>query len=84
MADDNPVGTEPIQEQEPIKTAADLRIEALEARLDELEAKNRELREANAGLWAAAHPVQEAPAPAPAAVSETDIQTLYADLGIKE
>lgn len=75
------------QEQTPLRTAADLKIEALEKRLDDLEKINAELREANAGLWAAAHP---APAPAQdpasiqAAAGPSDIETLYKSLGIKE
>ena len=81
MADDTQ-GQAPIQTTEdpaPVKTAADLKIEALEKRLDDLEKLNAELREANAGLWAAAHP-----APAQAAAGPSDIETLYKSLGIKE
>ena len=44
---------------EPIKSTTDLEIEKLNARLDALESENRELRNANQGLWASLHPVQE-------------------------
>ena len=86
MADDEP--TQETVQQEPVKTAADLRIEQLEKRLNDLEQTNRELREANAGLWAAAHPVEQ-PEPmqtvqASAIPVKSDIETLYESLGIKE
>lgn len=89
MADDTQ-GQAPTQTTEdpaPVKTAADLKIEALEKRLDDLEKLNAELREANAGLWAAAHPApkpaQDPPAEPPAS-GPSDIETLYKSLGIKE
>lgn len=75
------------EDHTPVKTAADLKIEALERRLDDLEKLNVELREANAGLWAAAHPAPapaQDPAPAQAAAGPSDIETLYKSLGIKE
>lgn len=89
MADDTQ-GQAPTQTTEdpaPVKTAADLKIEALEKRLDDLEKLNAELREANAGLWAVAHPAPapaQDPAPAQAAAGPSDIETLYKSLGIKE
>lgn len=90
MADDTQ-GQAPAQtateDPAPVKTAADLKIEALEKRLDDLEKLNAELREANAGLWAAAHPAPapaQDPAPAQAAAGPSDIETLYRSLGIKE
>lgn len=86
MVNDEP-GQETVQ-QEPVKTAADLRIEQLEQRLNDLEQTNRELREANAGLWAAAHPVEQEPVQETVQVSaipiKSDIETLYESLGIKE
>ena len=44
---------------EPIKSTTDLALEKLTARLDALESENRELRNANQGLWASLHPVQD-------------------------
>lgn len=64
-----------------IRTAADLKIEELTKRLDDLEALNRELREANAGLWAAAHP---APQAVPETVTPALPQTDAADYVLKE
>lgn len=54
---------------EPVRSETDLKLEALEARIagiEEAHAKQiAELTEANRGLWAALHPVQQdAPAPA--------------------
>lgn len=86
MADDTQGQDQAQTEEQPVRTAADLKIEALEKRLDDLEKLNAELREANAGLWAAAHPVAQ---PEPVQVQtvqpeKSDIQTLYESLGIKE
>lgn len=63
-----------------IRTAADLKIEELTKRLDDLEASNKELREANAGLWAAAHPVPQTPETVTPTLPETDA----ADYVLKE
>lgn len=45
---------QPKEDQEQIKTAADLKMEELIARMDRLENENRELRQANKDLYAAA------------------------------
>ena len=73
-----------------IKTPTDLQLEKLTARLDALENENRELRDANRGLWAELHPVNQpavnpttagadTPAPGP-----TDYELVVKKLGIKE
>lgn len=81
-----------------IKTAADLKLEALEKRLADIEARHKaevdELMKANRELWAAAHPAKPAeppqPSPAPAgSAAETPAEDVgykrMADmLGLKE
>lgn len=84
MAETQDNGTEQTQE---IMTAADLRLEELSKRLDSLEAENRELREANKGLWAAAHNVDPEPAaqqdpPARMEPTVSDVDVLFKKLGV--
>lgn len=68
-----------------IKSTTDLEIERLNARLDALENENRELKQANQGLWASLHPVQE---PEPAAQTQPAADGAYnalaAKLGLKD
>lgn len=76
---------------EPIKSPTDLEIEKLNARLDALENENRELRNANKGLWAELHPVNQ-PAVEPITVGDdmpvntgpTDYEIVVNKLGLKE
>jgi len=71
---------------QPVKTEQDLRIEALEAKLSAMEKAHaqqvQELTEANRGLWAALHPVQDGQ-PAAAAASEPAVDTAYQALAAK-
>ena len=76
-------------ETKPIRTQSDLVLEELSRRLDTLEAENRELREANKGLWAAAHPAQPAQDPQTAQPAQTvhpdegaDVKTVYEKFGV--
>ena len=88
MAENETPDTTPAE----IKTTTDLQIEKLTARLDALESENRELKNANQGLWAQLHPVQDAPAPipsagivqAPPASADTAYDAVVKALGIKE
>lgn len=73
---------------EPVKTETDLRMEALEKEIASMKASHeqqvKELTEANRGLWAALHPVQEGqPAPAGPAPGETAYKVLADKLGLK-
>ena len=76
-------------ETKPIRTQSDLVLEELSRRLDTLEAENRELREANKGLWAAAHPAQPAQDPQTAQPAQTvqldkgaDVKMVYEKFGV--
>lgn len=72
------------QTTEPVKTETDLKLEALEkeiASLKEAHAKQiEELTEANRGLWAALHPVQDAQ---PGAAALVPGEAAYAALADK-
>ena len=74
---------------EPVKTETDLRVEALEKEIASMKASHeqqvKELSEANRGLWAALHPVQEGqPAPAAGpAPGEVAYKVLADKLGLK-
>ena len=61
------------EEQQTIKTAADLRIDDLEKRISEMEASHKkqvdELMEANRGLYAMLQSRQQEPAPQPEVVA---------------
>lgn len=75
------------QDTEEIRTASDLRLEELTKRLDALEAENLELREANKGLWAAAHPApsmmqQPESQVDDRSVSDKAVEVLYTKLGV--
>lgn len=84
MADASSEENNVTTEQETIKTEADLRLEELSKRLDALETENRELREANKGLWAAAHPVgEQQDASATEEPSKTDVDYVFEKLGVK-
>lgn len=80
---------DPTPDNEPVKTETDLRIEALEARIAGIEeahaAQIAELTEANRGLWAALHPVQEGqPAPAEPERGAAAYSALADKLGLDE
>lgn len=87
MAENEP---NPTPAAEPIRTPTDLQIEKLNARLDALESENKELKNANQGLWAQLHPVQNPdPIPSvgvqtPTANGPTDYEIVVEQLGIKE
>lgn len=76
-ADDTDKATAGNATEEPVRSAADLRMEAMEKRMEEMErahaAQIAELTEANRGLWAALHPVEQEqtaePAPEPGATA---------------
>ena len=73
---------------EPVRSETDLKLEALEARIagiEEAHAKQiEELTEANRGLWAALHPVQQdAPAPVEPSRGEAAYQALADKLGLE-
>ena len=79
-----PQTTQQEQQTEEIRTAQDLRLEELTKRLDSLEAENRELREANKGLWAAAHPAQAPAQPEHVKEGPSDVDILFKNLGVKQ
>lgn len=73
---------------EPVRSETDLRLEALEGQLSEIRAAYEkqiaDLQEANRGLWAALHPVQEAqPAPAGPMPGEAAYTALADKLGLE-
>jgi hypothetical protein len=73
---------------EPVRSETDLRLEALEGQLSDMRAAYEkqiaELKEANRGLWAALHPVQEAqPAPAGPVPGEAAYTALADKLGLE-
>ena len=92
MADNqttNPDQGAPIES--PVRTATDLELEKLTARLDALESENKELRNANQGLWAQLHPVQdtrqtvsEMPQTVVMPSGDGDYKVLAEKIGLKE
>lgn len=86
------------EEQQTIRTAADIRIDELEKRISEMEASHKkqvdELMEANRGLYAMlqsrqetakqSEPVADAPEPVPESGEDPAIAAMNKTLGIKE
>lgn len=85
MADNENTAETGAAEVQPIKSTTDLEIEQLKSRLDALESENRELRNANQGLWASLHPVQESAAAVEAQQPDTDgaFDSFAAKIGLK-